>query len=446
MNRSDLAFYILGKKHGYNLKQMYQFVLENQYWDKKDIEEYQTEKMKQIITHSYNNTIYYKEVLDELSLKPSDFQSLADLKKLPIIGKADIRDRWKDLIASDYLKYKPMHRVTSGTTGQTFQYYNDAKSWGMNWATKIRTFSWGGYTFGKDKIATLKGGSMLREAKQSVKGRFWKYLNNYYDLPVINLTNESMEQYYNEIISNKIKYLRGFPTAVYAFAKYIYETHGELPLQATFTSAEYLQDFQREQITKTFGTNHIDAYGCGDGMAGANQCEKTEGYHVNIETSILEVINEQGNSCKEGEQGEIVLTSLNDYAMPLIRYTPGDVAVIGKNNCSCGRTLPLLSKIVGRTSDLIYLPNGRILNGIAIPFADWVDKIDKFQIWHTEIDKIELKVIKKPTLTKKDIEYMHEILAYHVGEGIRVQVDIVDDIPLLPNGKFKYVISKVNNG
>ena len=443
MNRSQLVFFLLGKKNGYDINKMIRFVNENQYWSKAKIEEYQVLQMQSIIKHAYEHTVYYSKILNERGLTPRDFKDLTDLKRLPILSKQEINNNWKELVSNNYKSFRPMHRVTSGTTGATFQYYNDSRSWGLNWATKMRTFGWGGYSFGEDKIATMKGGSMLRHSKTSFKSRFWMYLHNYLDFPVVHLSNENMELYYNQMKSKKIKYLRGYPSAVYTFAKFVKEMYGVLPLNATYTSAEYLQDYQRKQIEETFCTKHIDAYGCGDGMGGANQCEMGNEYHTNIETSILEVINKEGNDCITGEQGEIVLTSLHDYAMPMLRFTPGDVAVVGSESCSCGRTLPLLKRVVGRTSDLINLPNGRTLNGIAIPFEDWANKIEKFQIWHTAPDKIELKIIPKATFKKEDLKYVHKILAYHLGEGIHLRVDMVKDIPLQKNGKFKYVISKV---
>ncbi len=443
MNRSELTFFLLGKKYGFDLKKMLKFVNENQYWDEERILQYQVSHFQKIIKHAYEHTAYYRSVMDERGLKPSSFQNLSDLKLLPIIGKQIINQRWNDFIADNANQFRPMHRVTSGTTGLTFKYYIDTKSWALNWATKMRTFSWGGYIFGKDKIATLKGGSMLRRAKPSLNSKIWKYLNNNYDLSVIHLSDDNMENYYQQILDKRILYLRGFPSAVYTFAKYISDKHGTLPLKATFTSAEYLQGFQRKQIEETFCTKHIDAYGCGDGMAGANQCEQAKGYHINIETSIMEITNKEGGDCKPGEEGEIVLTSLHDYAMPLIRYTPGDIATVGSSPCSCGRTLPLLDKIVGRTSDLIILPNGRTLNGIAVPFADWVDKISKFQLWQIAPDVIVLKIVPKDNLTKEDLKHIEDIMHFHLGEGITFKIDIVNDIPLTESGKYKYVISKV---
>ncbi len=426
------------------MSRMIRFVNENQYWPQDRIEEYQVMQLRSLLEHAYKHTKYYRRVMDELGIKASMVKDLTILKQFPIIGKQEINQCWQDFVADNAKQYHPMHRVTSGTTGVTFKYLNDAKSWGLNWATKERTFSWGGYTFGKDKIATLKGGSMLRRAKPSLSGRFWKYLHNYHDLSVVHLSDTNMEQYYREMIDLNIKFLRGFPTAVYTFAKYIADKHGSLPLKATFTSAEYLQDFQRELIKDTFKTNHIDAYGCGDGMGGANQCEQAKGYHINIETSIMEIIASNGSDCLPGEEGEIVLTSLHDYAMPLVRYTPGDVAKVASGPCPCGRSLPLLERIVGRTSDLIDLPNGRSLNGIAVPFAEWADKIEKFQLWHTKPDEVILKVIPKEGFTRQDIDHINEIMTYHLGPEIRFAVDLVDDIPLSESGKFRYVVSKIN--
>ncbi|MBM4403549.1 MAG: phenylacetate--CoA ligase family protein, partial [Candidatus Cloacimonetes bacterium] len=251
MNRSTITFWLLGLKHGFDMNGMVKFVMENQYWSQDQITDYQTRRMRLMIAHAYANTLFYRWVMDERGLTPADFRDLSDLKKLPTIGKQEINPCWDDLISVNSGQYKPMHRVTSGTTGVTFQYYNDVKSWGLNWATKIRTFSWGGYRFGADRIATLKGGSMLARGKPSLKSKIWKCLHNYLDLPVVHLSPEGMESYHQLMIKERIRFLRGFPSAVFTFAKYIDEQHGGLPLDATFTSAELLHGYQREQIEKT---------------------------------------------------------------------------------------------------------------------------------------------------------------------------------------------------
>lgn len=444
MNRSDLAFYLLGKKHGYNLKQMYQFVLENQYWNKKQIEEYQTEKMKIIIEHAFNNTKYYHELLVDLGLSPKSFHSLEDLKQLPILNKTIIKDNYDKLIAVDYEKYKPFFRSTGGTTGEPFSYYNDAASWAFNWATKIRTYEWGNYQFGKDYAAMLKGGSLARKPKQSLKSKLWYYAQNHKYYQITYLSDEVMDSFYDDMIKNRIKVIKGYPTVLATYANYLHITGKKLPLKGSFTTAEVLSKENKELFEMVFNTKHIDAYGCGDGMGGANQCGVSDQYHINIETSFMEIVN-NNIDCKENEEGEILLTSFNDFAMPMIRYAPGDRAIKGDDNCICGRGLPTLRKIVGRESDNIKLSNGRVFNGLSLPLEAWSSKIEKFQIVEESQDYIVLKIIEKIKLNNKDISLIRDTMLENLGEGVEFKINIVEDIPLHSNGKFKYVISKVNN-
>ena len=182
----------------------------------------------------------------------------------------------------------------------------------------------------------------------------------------------------------------------------------------------------------------------GDGMAGANQCEERNKYHINIETSYMEILDlDYKNEVKPGDEGIIVVTSLNDYAMPFIRYTPGDMAIQGNGPCPCGRGLPILEKIIGRSSDLFKLANGRILNGLSIPFEDWADKIEKFQLIQEEPDLIILKLIPKDNYTEKDESQIMDLLKYNAGDGIRIQIEKVKNLEFTSAGKFKYVISKI---
>jgi phenylacetate-CoA ligase len=443
MNRSAITFALLGMKHGFSMKNMLSLVYENQYWSKDRIYSFQLERVRAIVRHAFDTVPYYKRIIGDLGFDPRDIKSLDDLKKLPIISKQEIIEDYSSFKSDLFTKNNPMERSTGGTTGIPFRYYNDRLSWGLNWATKIRTFSWGGYRFGADKIAVLKGGSMERKGNFSPKTMFWKYLHNYYTIPIINMTSESMDYHYNQITRRKIRFIRGFPSALFVFAKYLQSKGVTYRMDGVFTSAEVLYDYQRSVIENVFGHYIIDAYGCGDGMAGANQCEFHHDYHVNIETSYLEVITDSGTTALSGEEGNVVLTSLYDYSMPLIRYMPGDRAIPSSCECPCGRTLPLLSKILGRSADLFYLPNGRVFNGLSVPFEDWDDRIEKFQLIHEQPDLVVLKLVPRANYTQEDSHSIKKLLAHNLGDGVDVRIDTVNEIEQTHAGKFRYIVSKV---
>lgn len=115
--------------------------------------------MKVILAHSYNSVPYYKDIFDKRGYSLSEFSTFEDLNRLPVIRKTDVYERYDTFMSKNYKVYKPLGRTTGGTTGLAFKFYNDTNSWGLNWATKIRTFSWGGYKYGEDRVAVMAGGS-----------------------------------------------------------------------------------------------------------------------------------------------------------------------------------------------------------------------------------------------------------------------------------------------
>ncbi|NLK50023.1 MAG: phenylacetate--CoA ligase family protein [Candidatus Cloacimonetes bacterium] len=444
MNRSDLSFFLLGKRYGFDLRNMVKFVNENQYWSEDQTHAYQLQRLQLLVTHVYHKVPHYRKVMKQQGMEPEDLKSLEDLQHFPIIGKSDVRANPDDFIASDFQTYRPLPRSSGGTTGIPFKYYNDTASWGLNWATKIRAFEWGGYHLGGDKIAILKGGSMYNEGKIGLKARLWRWTQRNYSFNIMHMSDEQMKLYAQDIASQKIRFMRGYPSAISSFAKWVQQHNIQLNMDKIFTTAEMLLEADRKSIEEAFACKIIDTYGCGDGMGGASQCVLSQKYHINTETSIMEILDKDlKTNTLPGDTGEIVLTSLHDYAMPLIRYTPSDQAIPSATPCECGIKLPVLDKIVGRVSDVFYLPNGRVLNGLSIPFEAWTDKLSKFQVIHEKPLLIVIKLVVTPAFTAKNEQDILDLLKHNAGEGIAIEVQIVDDIPLSAAGKHKYVISKV---
>lgn len=442
MLRSFLL-YILGKKEGFDLSADCRFVEESQYWTDEQIRQYQEEKLYAIVSHAYNNVPYYRKMFDKLGLLPEDIKCIEDLAKLPIIRKQDVLQCPDDFMAKDFKLYHPVRHHTGGTTGKPFQYYNDRKSWALNWALKIRTFEWAGYHYGKDRLGVMAGGSLSPKQGMTLSHRVWRYVNNYYTMPITHMTPKIMDEYEHELRRQKIRFMRGYPSAITTFAEYLKSCERTLPMSAIFTTAEMLYPHQRKVIESVFGCKVYDSYGCGDGMGHAAECEQHEGLHICYENSIMQVVDGKGMQVRPGEEGEIVLTSLSDYAMPLIRYAPGDMAVLSDNKCKCGRSMPMLSKIIGRTSDSFTLSNGRIINGLSLPFEDLTEELEQFQIVQEASDQVRVLLVAKAKVSDKRVSDIEKTMRYHCGEGISIIVQQVDKIEVPVSEKFRYVISKI---
>jgi len=444
MNRTQLFYHFLGLYYGFSWKKTRDFVAGFDKLDKNQIEEYQLQRLKEVVNHAYANVPFYHTFYDTHGFHPSQINTLKDVELIPIINKETIKENRDTFIADNWKDFKPTTRTTGGTTGQAFKFYTDRKSWAITWAVKMHFFKQAGFEMGKHKLGVLAGGSLLPQKGATFKKRVWRWLMNYYSMPISHMTDEIMEDYYQNLKQQKIKYLRGYPTAIYTLAKYM-DQHGKtLQLKAVFTTAEMLYDHHRELFRKVFLCETYNEYGCGDGNGHALECPQHNGLHLSPELSVTNIVDENGNEVNNGEEGELVFTSLQDFSMPFIRFKPGDMAVKTDRICACGINHTLIQKIIGRSSDLIEFSNGRKINGLSIPFEAWTEKVKRFQIVQTEHDAIELNIVPLPMLTENDLDNAKKVLEYHCGEGVKVNINLVDAIEVPKSGKFRYVISKID--
>lgn len=425
------------------MKTLKDFVARTQHWTIEQWRTYHNEHIPALIKQAYTNVPFYRQWFDAAGIKPEDIRTVDDLEKIPIVRKSDLIAHGADFRAINASEYAMIHHHTGGTTGTPCAYDMDRYSWALNWALKMRTFEWGGYTYGEDELGVMAGGSLIPGARGGWKNRLWRYVNNYYSMPASHLTIEILEQYYNYLKNNQVRFLRGYPSALTTLAEYIREHHGTLPMQAVFTTAEMLLPHQRIIMEEAFQCKLFDTYGCGDGMGHATECEVHGELHVCEECSILQIVDENGKEVHDGEEGEIVLTALYNYGFPFIRYAPGDRAVKSEKKCECGRETKMIRVLNGRSSDNFKLANGKIINALSLPFEELTDEVAQFQIVQEALDKVELLLVPKNEILPQRIKDFESLLAYHCGEGIQVMVRIVDHIELPHSGKLRYVISKV---
>jgi len=175
----------------------------------------------------------------------------------------------------------------------------------------------------------------------------------------------------------------------------------------------------------------------------ASECEKHQGMHISMENLIVEVIKENGKPAKPGETGQIVITDLHNYGMPFIRYKNDDIVKVG-TKCSCGRGLEVIKEVEGRELDVIKLPNGKILSGVFFPhlLKDF-EEVEKFQFIQHDYDKFTLKLVLDSKFTHPRLNEIKSIITQFVGKDVILNIEVVDDIPLTPSGKFRVTISHV---
>jgi phenylacetate-CoA ligase len=418
-----------------------QLLNDSQYWNSHNQIKYQNEKLKRLIQFAYNNIPYYSRIFNSKGIKPCDIKSLNDLETLPVLTKDIIRKNFHDLI---YNKRKRdiQKRKTGGTTGEPLVYYSDTDSWSLHWALKYRAWEWAGYKTGMP-LGLIGGASIIPDKTPSFKRKVWNYLNGFYPLPASHLSPDMMYAYASTIKHNRIQYLRGYPSSISHFAQFCIDNSIKLDIKGVIVTAEVLRDDYKESIKRAFNPILIDTYGCADGGGNANTCRYDSGFHISIEASIWEVCDVNGNRVPEGELGELTLTSLTNYAMPMIRYQPGDLIENSFDYapCPCGCTLPRIKKIYGRSTDILTFSNNRSLGGPAITLLFRDFPILNYQLVQNAHNSLDINIVPKPEFNENDSSRIKKIMEHHCGLGVNVNISITDSILLPPSGKHRFIIN-----
>jgi phenylacetate-CoA ligase len=173
------------------------------------------------------------------------------------------------------------------------------------------------------------------------------------------------------------------------------------------------------------------------------ECDEHHGLHLTADNLYVEFIRD-GRAARPGEAGEVVLTDLHNQAMPFLRYRNGDLGVPSHRRCPCGRGLPLMEEIQGRTLDLLRTPDGRRISGVFVPmfFKDYA-WVEEFQLEQTALDRIEVRIKPNGGYAPDLLDGLHHDLEERLGRGIRFDFSVVDRIPVTPSGKHRPVVSRL---
>jgi phenylacetate-CoA ligase len=216
------------------------------------------------------------------------------------------------------------------------------------------------------------------------------------------------------------------------------------PLKGAFFGAEPMNGLQRDAICKAFGCHVWDYYGLTERVASASEFECRNGLHVNWENCVLEIVREDGSPALPEEAGEIAGTSLANLGFPLLRYRTGDMSSLAGQPCPCGRRSPRISAVDTKREDMLVLPDGSLLSAsnLTFPFKE-VGNIRKSQIYQPAESEIVVRLVPDRCYTEDDGKRLLEGLEALVGKGVAIRIEMADEIPPGPSGKFSFCISDV---
>ena len=290
----------------------------SQWWSRHELEDLQAKRLRALIEYAYKHVPYYRDVMKQRNLLPEDIVSPSDLKKLPILTKDIIRAN-KDRILSDQFSSIPkVSDSTGGSSGEPLRYWLDLDSWAVSIATRYRGWGMAGYRFG-DRLASI-GGSALFSSKKDRRAEYFHLLERNTMLSGIELSDDVLAEHTKIIIKKRPKYIYGYTSALYLWAEYLIKNGIDIDfVTAVFPTSEMLYQKYRVSIEKGFGCKVYDGYGSRDAKITGFECMQHNGWHLSIEVCVPEIIDMTTGRDSNGI-GELIVTNLVNYSMPMIRY------------------------------------------------------------------------------------------------------------------------------
>lgn len=427
------------------------FYEKSQWWRYEKLEELQEKKIRKMINYVYNNVGYYRKAFKDRNLRPEDIRNAKDLERIPLLTHQDVRQNLGDLISANKPMWSMIRCQTTGTTGHPLILYKDRNETESSEACLLRGWRWCGYRIG-DKSALIWGRRLVFSKFSSLRRKLVRSLTRSVFIDAWNLGEKRIKDIVKKLNAEKPTFLSGYASPIYLLANFINQKGAdvEFNLNGISTTAEPLLSFQRKEIEKAFNCEVFDQYGSTEINSLGFECKEHMGLHIPIERVHIEFLDPKDDSpVSKGETGRVVVTCLENYGMPLIRYDTEDLGIKKEESCSCGRNLPLMNPIIGRTIDLIRLPNGNAIFGgfffYALEDLEWIAKygIIQFQVVQKKLDYFILKIESQKRPSQQALESFEGLMKRHLGDVV-FNVEFVDQIPVSASGKRRYIISEVN--
>lgn len=426
----------------------YYDVLDRSQWLPPDaIRSLQEAKLRRLMNHAYWHVPYYREVLDRRGLRPEGIGTIDDLMKLPLLSKQAVRENLYFDLLSDRHRKKDVYRVTtSGSTGEPLIVWVDRHQLEFRWAATLRSQEWTGYRFG-DRTVRLWHQTVGMDGRQIIKERMDAILCRRRFVPAFAMDAGRIKAMERLIQRHRPTLLDGYAESFHYLARHgVHSDLGRLGIKGIMSSAQTLDEQSRTVIESAFGAHLFDKYGSREFSGIAYECDHHSGHHVVAEGYIVEIL-VGGRAAKPGELGEVVITDLNNYVMPLIRYQIGDLAYAADEaeRCPCGRGLPRIGAVEGRVQSIVLGANGVAMPGSFFPhlLKDYGYALAKFQIEQTTPAEITFRYIRAPRFHPRVLQEIFSEFRRYLGEEMRIHEEAVDQIAMVHTGKHQAVINRL---
>jgi phenylacetate-CoA ligase len=409
-----------------------------------ELEQLQARRLRDFLVRIGTHVPYYRALFASLDFDPATVNSIADLQRLPVTGKAEIRANMDRLTADNAGKLEKFS--TGGSSGEPLIFYRGKERVSHDVAAKWRATRWWGVDIGDPEIVVW-GSPIELGSQDRVRLVRDKFLRTEL-LSAFEMSNANLLRFTRRIRKLRPRMLFGYPSSLALLAEYVRSngyTVDDLGIKVVFVTSERLYPHQREAIESAFGAPVANGYGGRDAGFIAHQCPKGA-LHITAEDIVVEIVSADGQVLPTGEKGEIVITHMATGDFPFVRYRTGDVGSLSNETCSCGRGLPVLAEIEGRSTDFVKAADGTVLHGLALIYVlREIPEVEEFKIVQETVTRMTVQIVTSATDTAPLERKITEQFRRRLGNSLVVNFVYVSTIEREASGKFRYVVSQLTS-
>lgn len=443
-----ITYPIYERINGLNITGCQKELERSQNWSEERLKNVQWTKFIKLLKYCVEQVPYYQNLFLTKGIDLRQIQSFEDLQRIPVLTKKALKDNHHLIFTNPRKQHLYAHK-SSGSTGIPMIVYSDRFAESYRLAALFRSRGWWGWGVGHKTVELWGILDNIPNFKQSLR---MKFVENRARFSSFNISTENLNHIFKSMKNMKPYYIRGYVSSIMAMAQHMKNSDlslSEIPLRAVCTTSEILLEHQKQYIENTFHCPVINEYGSSEVGIISFSCPKGE-MHLMNDNLIIEFIRDN-RSAKPNEIADIVITDLNNYATPMIRYKIGDLGSHSGKSCACGLKLKLMNCCIGRDTDLVRLKNGQKFLPILFIFigqksAEVIgNQVRQFKVIQKAVDHFLMQVIADPQNKKSVADYFRSAFKERLGDFGKLDFEFVDEIAPEPSGKIRYFVSEIKN-
>ncbi|MDF1559932.1 MAG: hypothetical protein P1P83_06970 [Bacteroidales bacterium] len=408
------------------------------------IEAYQLERLKELLAHCEQNVPFYRKRFRECGFSAGDFSSVEQMKQIPPLTRQDLQESWQDIIADNYRGKKLYTGSSGGSTGQPVSYRKDRDATSAGQAAHLLGWSLSGWKMSMKGLHIWGNPATVNEEWGRLSSKLKARIFRHHKFPAYRLhDSDRLNELYQIIKKERYDYLDGYTNAIFHFAEYL-KAGGltfDHKIRYVLTTAENLHDFQRKTIEETIAPVY-DTYGCSEINSIAYECARCRRYHI-IDPHVCVEFGEPLDSLGTSP---LMITDLDNFAFPLVRYMNGDLGIPGvADRGECGLNFSVMAAVSGRETDLIKLKDGGVLSVPSFFGSMLLRKVNgliQYQVEKVSEDMLNINLVTGERFTPDDLKIIESALDEYIRGRIGYEIRFVDAIDVSGSGKFKLVVDR----